>query len=80
MAKRVVMFTSPGCSHCITAKQHLKKHKINYKEIDISKNSDAAKDCERHGCRGVPAFMIGSAWICGFDKNKINRALEIKEA
>ena len=78
--KRVVLFTSPGCSWCVTAKNHLQKHKINFKSIDISKDADAAKDCERHGCKGVPVLLIGSSWICGFDKTKINQALGIKEA
>lgn len=77
--KRVVLFTSPGCSWCVTAKNYLQKHKINFKQIDISKDADAAKDCERHGCRGVPVLLIGSRWICGFDKEKINKELGIKE-
>lgn len=79
MRKRVVLFTSPGCTWCTTAKNHLKKHNITYKTIDISRDKDAAKDCERHGCRGVPVLLIGSTWICGFDKAKINKALDIKE-
>ncbi len=76
--KKVVLFTSPGCSWCTTAKQHFKKHSINFREIDISKDIHAAKDCEKHGCRGVPVVLVGSQWICGFDKSKIDRALEIK--
>lgn len=77
--KRVVLFTSPTCSWCTTAKNHLKKHNIVFKEIDITKDPKAAKDCENHGCRGVPVIMIENQWICGFDKEKINRALNIKE-
>lgn len=77
--KRVVLFTSPGCSWCTTAKNHFKKHNIRFKMIDISKDADAARDCERHGCRGVPVVLIGSNWICGFDKAKINRILDIRE-
>ncbi len=76
--KRVVLFTSPGCSWCTTAKNHLQQNKITFKTIDISKDADAARDCEKHGCRGVPVVLIGSRWICGFDKEKINKELGIK--
>lgn len=78
MQKRVVLFTSPGCHWCTVAKTHFKQHKINFKTIDISKDRKAAEDCSRHGCRGVPVVLVGSKWICGFDKNKINRELGIR--
>ncbi len=73
--KRVVLFTSPGCHWCVTAKQYLKTNNIKFKNIDISKDTDAAKDCQKHGCKGVPALLIGSRWICGFDKIKISKEL-----
>lgn len=80
MQKSVVLFTSPGCHWCSVAKNHFKKHQIKFKTVDVSKDPRARADCERHGCRGVPVVLIGSRWICGFDKSKINRELEIKEA
>ncbi len=73
--KRVVLFTSPGCHWCVKAKNYFKNKGVKFKEIDISKDQAAARDCERHGCRGVPVVLIGSRWICGFDQNKINREL-----
>ncbi len=75
--KRVVLFTSPGCHWCTTAKTYLKSSGIKFKAIDISKDESAARDCQKHGCRGVPALLIGSRWICGFDKMKIDKELDI---
>jgi glutaredoxin len=76
--KSVVLFTSPSCIWCTRAKNHFRQHKIRFREIDISRDKKAAKDCERHGCRGVPVVLIGSQWICGFDQNKIDRLLDIR--
>ncbi len=73
--KKVVLFTSPGCKWCTVAKDYFKKEGIRFKTIDISKDDKAAKDCERHGCRGVPVVLVGTRWICGFDKGKIQKAL-----
>ena len=73
--KKVVLFTSPGCKWCKVAKDFFKKEGVPFKEIDISKDTKAAKDCERHGCRGVPVVLVGSRWICGFDKAAIQKAL-----
>lgn len=74
--KRVVLFTAPNCSWCVKAKNYFKHHKINFKQIDISKDEKAKRDCESHGCRGVPVVLIGSRWICGFDENKIKQSLK----
>ena len=76
--KRVVLFTSPTCHWCNVAKSHFKKNSIKFKAIDITKDAQAANDCQKHGCRGVPVVLIGNRWICGFDKNKIDRELGIK--
>ncbi|OQX49597.1 MAG: NrdH-redoxin [Epsilonproteobacteria bacterium 4484_20] len=75
--KKVVLFTTPTCKWCTTAKNHLKSHGIRFKVIDISKDTKAAKDCEQHGCRGVPAYLIGSQWVCGFDQKKVEKLLNL---
>ena len=73
--KRVVLFTSPTCKWCTVAKQYFRKNSIKFREIDITKDQKAAKDCENHGCRGVPVVLVGSRWICGFDQKKIDKEL-----
>jgi len=40
---------------CTRAKNYFRKNRVRFKEIDISKDRRAAKDCENHGCRGVPS-------------------------
>jgi glutaredoxin len=77
--KSVVLFVSPSCVWCTRAKSYFRKNEIKFKAIDITKDQWAAKDCEQHGCRGVPVVLIGgSQWICGFDQTKIEKALGIK--
>ncbi len=76
--KRVVLFVSPSCKWCTVAKNYFKKNDIKFKTIDISKDEKAKKDCEAHGCRGVPVVLIGSRWIAGFDQKKIDKELGIK--
>ena len=76
---RVIIFTTPTCSWCRTVKQHLKKHNIRFKEIDVTKDSHAARDMVRRtGQQGVPVTLINNRPIVGFDKEKINRLLNIK--
>ncbi len=76
---RVVVFSTPSCSWCRTLKQYLKKHKIKFKDVDVSKDQSAAKDMlRRTGQQGVPVTLINSRAIVGFNKTEINRLLNIK--
>ena len=75
--KPVALFTAPGCKWCTTAKKYLKDKGIRFRTIDISTNNQAAKDCLKHGCRGVPVVLIGNRWICGFDQKAIDKELGI---
>ncbi len=76
--KRVALFTLPKCKWCDEAKAYFKIKKIKYSLINLSTNKKALNDCKKHGCIGVPVVLIENQWICGFDKNKINKALGIK--
>jgi glutaredoxin-like YruB-family protein len=76
---KVIVFTTPTCSYCRAVKQHLKKHNIRFKEIDITKDDHAARDMVRRtGQQGVPVTLINNRPIVGFDKEKMNRLLNIK--
>ncbi len=76
---KVIIFTTPTCSYCTTAKRYLREKNIRFKEVDISKDQKAAQDMQRRaGSTGVPVILVNNRPIVGFDKNKINRLLNIK--
>lgn len=75
--KKVVLFTAPNCSWCVKAKQFFAKNNLKFRQIDISKDERARKDCEKHGCHGVPVVLVGSRWICGFNESLIKKELGI---
>jgi len=76
---KVIMFTTPTCSFCNSAKRYLREKKIKFKEVDVSRDQRAARDMQRRaGTTGVPVILINNRPIVGFDKPKINRMLNIK--
>lgn len=75
----VILFTTPTCSFCTTAKRYLREKQIRFKEVDVSKDQKAAQDMQRRaGTTGVPVILVNNRPIVGFDKPKINRLLNIK--
>lgn len=77
--KRVTVYTTPTCSWCTTIKKHLDRNGIRYKEIDVSKDQQAAEAMvKKSGQQGVPQTDINGQMIIGFDKVRINSLLGIQ--
>lgn len=77
---RVVIYTSPTCSWCSATKAYLRQHNIQFREIDVTRDPNAAAELvRRSGQRGVPQTDIDGTIVVGFDKPKLNRLLGIVE-
>ncbi|GAB4173588.1 MAG: glutaredoxin family protein [Calditrichia bacterium] len=75
---RVVIFTTPTCSWCRTAKQYFLQKRIPFKEIDVTRDSYGLKEMVRiSGQQGVPVILINNRPIVGFNKPQIERLLNI---
>lgn len=74
---RVILFSTSTCSWCRRAKRYLRENRVPFKEVNVEKDPDAARDLVRKtGQTGVPVVKIGSKWIVGFDQRKIERELK----
>lgn len=77
----VVVYTSPTCSWCTVIKNHLRKHRVMFREVDVSRDPAAAQALvRRSGQQGVPQTDIDGQIVVGFDKARINRLLDLDEA
>ena len=73
---QVILFSTPSCPWCSRLKNYLQSQQINYKDVDISRDSLAATEMVRKsGQQGVPQLWIGGRVIVGFDQAKINQYL-----
>lgn len=75
---KVIVYSTPTCPYCHSAKDYLKENKIPFKDIDVSKDHKAAEDMvEKSGQMGVPVLDINGQIIIGFDKEAIKKALKL---
>ncbi len=73
---RVIVFSTPTCHHCRSAKRYLKQKGVRFTEVDVSRDQRAARDMQRiSGQQGVPVITVGGRPIVGFDRTKIDRML-----
>ncbi len=79
MKTTIVVFSTPTCSWCRKVKDYLNKNGLIYKDIDVSRDLAAQRDMIRKsGQQGVPQLWINNNPVVGFDREKIDRLLGLK--
>lgn len=76
---KVIVFTSSSCSWCRKVKEYLKKNRVKFKEVNITRNPSAAKDIQKKtGQMGVPVILINNKPVVGFNKSKLDKLLNLR--
>lgn len=74
----VKLYSSPECLFCEKVKRFLINHKIDFLEVDVSVDRDAAIELvEKSGQLGVPVLDVDGKILIGYDKNELRKALGI---
>ncbi len=76
----VVLYCTQWCPSCRRARAYLKEHNIEYVEIDITRDREAAKRVRgwANGNETTPTFNIKGKIIVDWKPDKLNEALGIK--
>jgi alkyl hydroperoxide reductase subunit F len=73
----VKIYTTKGCQYCRLTKAFLQRHGVEYTEIDVGTDRDAAEEMvELTGQLGVPVTVIGEEVIIGFDLARLKQIFE----
>ncbi|MFA5855820.1 MAG: glutaredoxin domain-containing protein [Candidatus Pacearchaeota archaeon] len=74
---KIITYTLSWCPHCKELKDYLSEENIEYEDIDVENNEDAAEDIiEKTGQDGFPIILINEEVLIGFDKKKLNKILK----
>lgn len=80
LQKAVTVYSTPTCTWCNTLKMFLKRHRIRFTDIDVSRDQRAAEELvRRSGQTGVPQTEIDGEIIVGFNQARISELLGIKK-
>ncbi|MBS3158563.1 glutaredoxin family protein [Candidatus Woesearchaeota archaeon] len=76
----VKVYSTTSCPWCHKAKDYLKSIKVQFEDINVGENQDAANEMvEKSGQMGVPVLDVNGTIIVGFDKAAIDSALGKKK-
>ena len=75
----VIVYSTSSCPWCKKTKEFLKKHKVNFKNVDVGKNKKVANEMmKKSGQMGVPVIDINGKIIVGFNEGQLKKLLKIK--
>ena len=81
MTARIVIYTTPWCGDCETAKRFLEKRGIPYEEVDIEQRPEAAEIVMKlnDGMRKVPTLDVEGTIVSGdkFDAARFEKDLRV---
>lgn len=73
----VTIYSSPTCAFCHMAKDYFDKKGVQYTERDISTDQEGLQYVlQKVGQAVTPIITVGDTIIVGFDRPKIDEALE----
>jgi glutaredoxin 3 len=74
----VTIYSADWCAFCHAAKDYLKGKGIDYTEKDVEKDITSAQEAvEKSGQMGIPVLDINGQIIVGFDRPRIDAALNL---
>lgn len=71
----ITVYTADRCAHCRAAKAFLARHRLGFREANVSRDRQARSELERLGARGVPVVLVGGRRLDGFDPRRLRRLL-----
>jgi len=76
----IKIYSTPSCVYCRGLKEYLKSKGFDYNEVDVSVDQKELEEMvEISGQMGVPVIDIDGNVVIGFDKERVDEILEIKE-
>ena len=78
--KKVTVFSTPTCPYCVMVKRYLDDKKIEYQNVDVSKDQESAeKMFKKSHQMGVPQIWVGEDVVVGFDPGQIDDLLGLEK-
>jgi len=72
----IKVYTTPACPYCTILKEFLKRNNVEFEEIDVAANRDAALEMiAKSGQIGVPVIDIDGTIVIGYNETAIRERL-----
>ncbi len=73
---KLKIYTLSWCGHCKALKEFLNYRKVEFENIDVEKDENAAEEIiQKAGSSGFPVIELDGRLIVGFDAEELSKIL-----
>lgn len=77
--KPVTIYSTPTCHFCHMAKDYLTESSVAFTDYDVAHDLEKRQEMiQKSGQMGVPVILVGDEVIVGFDKERLQATLGLK--
>jgi glutaredoxin len=73
----VTLYSAPNCESCAPARALLNARGVPFKEVSVRTDEEIQQLNQAVGANVVPALLVGSSIVKGFEEGEYQRALDI---
>lgn len=78
MPQKVTIYTTKSCGYCREAKRFLAENGVEYEEVDVAEDLDAARDLvQRTHQYGVPVIDVDGTLVVGLDRQRLAELIRL---
>ncbi|MCL5730395.1 MAG: glutathione S-transferase N-terminal domain-containing protein [Candidatus Pacearchaeota archaeon] len=76
----IKVYSTPTCPWCTRTKEFLKKNHVQFEDIDVSRDVNAAREMvAKSGQMGVPVIDANGKIIIGFNEAELKEAINSRK-
>jgi len=75
MARRVVVYTQPGCMFCSRVKDLLLELGVCFEEKDVARDDEAMRELLEKGFFSVPVTVVNGEAVIGYNRPRLEQLL-----
>lgn len=72
----ITVYTLPACVQCDSTKRYLKKHLVDFTEVDLSQDSEAMERIKGWGYSQAPVVQFGEQHWSGFRLERLDSVVK----
>ena len=77
MNKEITVYSKPGCGQCIFTKKHLEDKGIDFKEVDVTKDSEGLSRVKSIGYSSLPVVEFEDIHFNGYQADELDKVINL---
>ena len=77
MNEKITVYSKPGCGGCTFTKKHLEDKGVDFKEVDVAKDSEGLSRVKSLGYSSLPVVEFEDIHFNGYQADELDKVINL---